>query len=345
MRASQRDKSPGWARAFGLATAFALLSSASSFADAPAACHGRDLSDLAATRPQELKRAEDARSDWLINAKGLLWRIEKPGVAPSFLFGTVHSTDDRAVALAHKAAAEIKGAKVVATELGGPIDKGAMAELGANLLIKALDKENDTFAPIASADDRAAVEKYVATRGLNADLAHHMKLWFLTATTSAPLCESQRQAADLPIVDNVIAQTAKDLGVKVIGLETFEEQGDTLAALSPEDAATILVGAAKRPGLEDDAYATLLDLYVKSDPVEAMPVIDATGLMSKEEIAAEDRFTVLLLRERNRAMVDRAVPLINAGGAFIAVGAFHLAGKEGLVALLKKEGYTLTPLW
>ncbi|HEV3043732.1 MAG TPA: TraB/GumN family protein, partial [Roseiarcus sp.] len=75
------------------------------------------------------------------------------------------------------------------------------------------------------------------------------------------------------------------------------------------------------------------------------PIIDASGLLSKEEIAAEDAFSVLLLRERNHVMVDRAKPLIEAGGAFIAVGAFHLSGKDGLVALLRGDGFTLTPLW
>src|ERR1700722_2126834 len=298
-------------RRLAVASGAFLFLNGPSFAEAPPACHGRDLSEMAAAHPQELKRAEAARSDWLVNAKGLMWRIEKPGIAPSYLFGTIHSTDERAIALAHKAAAEIRGAKVVATELGGPLDKGTMAELGAQLLLKALARDSDTFAPISSADDRAAVEKYLAARGVNADLAHHIKLWFLTATTAAPLCEAQRQATDLPIVDNVIASTAKDLGVKVVALETFEEQGDTLAALKPEDAATILVGGAQRPGADEDAYATLMNLYVKGEPVEAVPVIDASGLLSKDEITAEDSFSLLLLRDRNRIMAERARPLLD----------------------------------
>ncbi len=316
-----------------------------SFAETPPACQGHDLSELAATHPQELKRAEAARADWLVNAKGLFWRIDKQGLAPSYLYGTVHSTDDRAIALARKAAANIAGAKVVATELGGPIDKGTMAEMGAKLMLKAITQESDTFAPISSAEDRTAVEKYLATRGVNADLAHHIQLWFLTATTAAPICEARRQSMDLPIVDNVIAETAKNLGVKVVALETFEEQGAALASLKPDVAATILVGGAKRSGLDEDAYATLLDFYVKGEPVSAMPIIDASGLLSKEEIAAEDTFSLLLLSDRNHIMAERAKPYLDAGGAFIAVGAFHLAGKDGLVALLRGQGFTVTPLW
>jgi uncharacterized protein len=332
-------------RRLGAGFLWAWLPCAVAFADTAPSCDGRDLSPLAAARPEALKQATEARRDWLVNGQGLLWKIEKNGVAPSFLFGTVHSTDERAVALAHKAAEQIHGAKVVATELGGPLDKNTIAELGADLLVKALAKDRDTFAPIASPEDRAAVEKYLADRGVNADLAHHIQLWFLAGTTAAPLCEAQRQALDLPIVDNVIAQTAKDLNVKVVALETFAEQGDTLAGLEPKEAATMLVSAAKRPDVDRDAYATLLDLYVQSRPVEALPILDASGLLSQEEIAAEDTLSVRLLGERNRVMVERATPLLEAGGAFIAVGAFHLAGKDGLVARLRALGYTLTPLW
>src|ERR1700747_917756 len=103
----------GWTRA----AAAVFAAQTPSLAEAPPTCHGRDLSELAATRPQELKHAEEARSDWLVNAKGLWCRIAGAGLSASYLFGTIHSTDERAVALAHKAAAEIHGAKVVATEL------------------------------------------------------------------------------------------------------------------------------------------------------------------------------------------------------------------------------------
>ncbi|HLW92525.1 MAG TPA: TraB/GumN family protein, partial [Roseiarcus sp.] len=179
--------------------------SAPGLAETPV-CQGRDLSELAAAHQDALKAAENARRDWLVNAQGLLWRIDKPGVAPSYLYGTIHSSDDRAVALARDAAMHIRDAKVVATELGGPLDKSAMAEAGANLFVRAVAKDVDTFAPIASPDDRTAVEKLLAGRGISADLAHHIQLWFLAASIAEPPCEVQRQALDLPVVDNILAE-------------------------------------------------------------------------------------------------------------------------------------------
>ena len=328
-----------------LAFAFVVAAPTAGLAQEAPACGGRDLSQQAADHPQALSQALTARRDWLVNSQGLLWRIDKSGVAPSYLYGTVHSTDERAVALARQAADYIKGAKVVATELGGPLDKATLAELGANLLVKALDRDKDTLAAIGSPDDRAAVEKYLDARGINAELAHHIKLWFLATSTAMPLCEARRQGADLPIVDNIIAQTGKDLGVKVIGLETMEEQGDALASIDPEVAATILVGAAKEPEASDNAFATLLNYYAQKKPIESLPILDASGVMTPKEIAAEDAFGVHLLADRNRVMAERAAPLIDAGGAFIAVGAFHLAGKDGLVATLRKKGLSVTRMW
>jgi uncharacterized protein YbaP (TraB family) len=43
-------------------------------------------------------------------------------------------------------------------------------------------------------------------------------------------------------------------------------------------------------------------------------------------------------------MRDKAVEALAEGGVLIAVGALHLPGKQGLVALFREAGYTLTPV-
>ena len=68
-------------------------------AEPPKACQGSDL-----TQVEGLAAAETARADDLVNGDGLLWRIEKPGLAPSYLFGTIHSTDESALEVARRAA-------------------------------------------------------------------------------------------------------------------------------------------------------------------------------------------------------------------------------------------------
>ena len=187
-----------------------------------------------------------------------MWRIEKPGLAPSYLFGTIHSTDDSALEVARRAAELIKDAKVVATELGGPFDLIEKANITAAMLARALDRDHDTFEGVIAPEDRERIEKFLAGQGYPAEFAHHLKPWFLAVLTALPACEAQREALDLPEVDQFLAQTAKDLGVKVVGLETPEEQLDAIATMRPEVAAALLTLAAREPGLNDDLYATML---------------------------------------------------------------------------------------
>lgn len=44
-------------------------------------------------------------------------------------------------------------------------------------------------------------------------------------------------------------------------------------------------------------------------------------------------------------MAERAAPLLEKGGAFIAVGALHLPGKEGLIERFRALGYTVAKEW
>jgi uncharacterized protein len=304
------------------------------------ACHGAPLTHI-----EGLAAAEAARADDLINADGLLWRIDKPGLEPSYLFGTIHSTDDSALELARRAAELMQDAKIVATELGGPIDVIEKANIMAAMLASALDRDHDTFDGVIPPEYRKSVEIFVTTHGYPVEFAHHLKPWFLAILAALPACEAQREALDLPEVDQFLAQTAKDLGVKVVGLETPQEQLDALQTMRPEVAATLLILAARQPGMNDDLYATMLQLYRESRPAEILPISDIVGGLSEAERSAQDEFMRVLLVDRNALMAERAAPLIASGGAFIAVGALHLSGKVGLIEQFRADGYAVTKLW
>jgi len=56
-------------------------------------------------------------------------------------------------------------------------------------------------------------------------------------------------------------------------------------------------------------------------------------------------FEEKLITVRNHHMADRADPMLAKGNVFMAVGALHLIGDEGVVELFKKKGYTATPVF
>ncbi len=273
-------------------------------AETPPVCHGKDLTEIAGLAAAKARRADD-----LVNADGVFWRVDKAGLAPSHLYGTIHSTDESALALARLAMGKAGEAKVVATELGGPMDAADKADASAAMLSRALDREHDTFEDAPPAE-RPEIEKLIAAQGLPNEFAHHLKLWFLAVLTAIPPCEAARQALDLPEVDQLIAQSARASGVKVIGLETVGEQLDAISAMRPQVAATLLALASRDPSLNEDVYATMLRLYREGRPAEILAISDTLGGMGEDERAAENEFSRLLLVGRNATMAERMAPLL-----------------------------------
>ena len=310
------------------------------FADDALKCKGRDLSVDPAVKPRY-----EAFADDLMNSDGLLWKIEKAGVAPSYLYGTMHSTQPGAIELARKAAVYVDGAKSVVTELGGPFDDTTKVNMSSSMLSAALSADSDTFVGELSGDESELAERYLAAKGYPKDLARHLKLWFLAIATSLPSCEAEGQKQGLPEVDDTIARIGQSKGVPVIALETIAEQVAAIAGTPPKLAAEMLIATARSPELDDDAYVTLLHLYEEKHPARALAVLDAVPGIPEGDRTAERDFTKLLLVGRNEVMAERAAPRLEAGGAFIAVGALHLSGKEGLVERFRALGYRVTPLW
>jgi uncharacterized protein YbaP (TraB family) len=311
----------------------------SASADVPV-CHGHDLSDSPDVKPDLAAHADD-----LVNGEGLLWRVDKPGLAPSYLYGTIHSTNAAAISLAGEAIAYLENAKVVATELGGPMDAAAKADLGAGMLRAALSPKEDTLAGALSANDLGVVDAFLSARGYPAEMSHHLKLWFLAVAASLPQCEAEAAQKGLPEVDEMIAEFGQGHGLPVVALETVAEQTQTLNSVPSKLAATMLLASARTPEIDDDAYVTLLSLYSQKRPALVIAVLDALPGLSKEERSAEAEFTRLLLVGRNELMMKRSAPLFAKGGAFVAVGALHLPGKGGLIERARAAGYRVTKIW
>ena len=318
----------------------ALVCLSEAHAEAMPVCAGRDLSVDPSVKPHYELFSED-----LLNSDGLLWKIEHSGIAPSYLYGTIHSTQAAPVAMARKAAKELDAAKIVATELGGPFDASAKVNMSSALLSAAISPDEDTFAQVLTADEVAIVQRYLDARGYTKEMAHHLRLWFLALATSLPVCEAEGEAKGLPEVDDVIARAGVSKGLTVVGLETVADQVAALEAISPQLASRMLVATARSPEFDNDAYATLIRLYERSRPAVAIAVLSAAPGSIEQDRDAERAFTGKLLVARNIAMVQRALPLIDRGGAFIAVGALHLSGADGLVERLRKLGFKVTALW
>jgi uncharacterized protein YbaP (TraB family) len=194
-----------------------------------------------------------------------------------------------------------------------------------------------------SPDDAAAVEAGLAGRGIPLQSVVRMKPWVLSSMVALPACEMARKAAGAPVLDIKLAEDAKAAGKSLEGLETIADQLGAMASLPLAFHMQGLVETLKLGTRIDDVIETMILLYGQGETGMIWPLFHAVlpGGDGDQDYAD---FEETMVTARNRVMAERAVPILARGNAFIAVGALHLPGKEGLVELLRQRGYQMSPV-
>jgi uncharacterized protein YbaP (TraB family) len=125
------------------------------------------------------------------------------------------------------------------------------------------------------------------------------------------------------------------------GLETVEFQMSMFDSIDLEDQAQMLVEALNSDGSSAEDGADMLDQMV-----ELYKDLDVHGLymMIHEQSSGSMDFEEQFLTMRNKNWIPLMRDMMKEQPTFFAVGAGHLGGEEGVIALLRKEGYILTPI-
>jgi uncharacterized protein YbaP (TraB family) len=314
-------------------------------AEDDASCTGVSLVEqLARTDPEKLAAAR-ADAAAVPNGSGLLWKVEKPGVSPSFLFGTMHVTDPRVTEMPEAARAAFDQAGTVVIETIEILDP---AKAQAALLTRpelTMFTDGTTLTSLLNEEETEIISAELSRRGIPIALVSRMKPWMIAGLVALPACEMARKAEGVEFLDIKIATTARDQGKQLLGLESIGEQMEAMADLPIEFHIRGLVETIKLADLMPDIMATMTDLYLEGEIAQIMPVVLAAGPEELEDDASGyAAFEERIVRMRNHVMAGRAAPILDAGNAFVAVGALHLPGKEGLVALLQDAGYTITAI-
>src|SRR5690606_7133604 len=116
------------------------------------------IAELAASDPRLVERIE-AEAAAVPNGNGLLWRIERPGAEPSWLFGTMHMSDPRVVTLPPAAQAAFDRADTVVIETTDILDEEKM---GVALLARPelmMFTDATTLPDLLSEADRKVVDR------------------------------------------------------------------------------------------------------------------------------------------------------------------------------------------
>lgn len=254
---------------------------------------------------------------------GLFWKATAPSGKVTYLFGTIHTDDNRVTNFSPAVKDALKSSDSFMMETLAPNDPSVFMTEHGSLEGFLNEKELDTLLQLA--------EFHVMHR----DAALNMKPWLLAVVFDSPR----------PLTpfgqDNLLMSQAEDLGKEVIGIEDTQEHFGVMDNFSHEEQLLMLRAVLKRTQqTKQNDFDKILNAYLQGNADKISQLDDKiTGAMLPANLWA--RMRVKLIDERNTVMAERVIEEGVAKNIFVAVGASHLAGPGGLVAKLKQAKYQL----
>ncbi len=263
--------------------------------------------------------------------RGLLWQIEKPGSPASYLFGTMHIEDPEVVTLPAPVQQVFDRASGVTLEV--VLDpQSLMSMVTAFMLMDGSTLESHIGSQLYQRSLKA-----LSGHGLPELAVARMKPWAVAVTLMTPPPQTG------VVLDLMLYQQAMARSKPVTGLETPMEQMALFDSFSSQDQITLLEDTLEQMDKIPQMFADLKAAYLARDLVRLVEISNAS--MRNNDPQLVENFNRKLITERNHRMVKRMQPQLQKGQEFIAVGALHLPGEEGLLQLLSKQGYSVTPVY
>jgi uncharacterized protein YbaP (TraB family)/HEAT repeat protein len=261
----------------------------------------------------------------------LLWKISGKQLSkPSYLFGTMHVKDKRVFDFSDSVLVKLDEAEGFAMEVTpDSIMKFIFQEeVNRRGKVKNLDlKKELTEEEYARLDERLQEKAGVSLKGLKNQSP---------ALIISLLGREEDKPGDYrTFLDAHLYRLSKQQGKLVTGLENVADQLDIIGI---DELKQML--QAPQPDNPNKAYTSqwesLVNLYYAGNAESLYNQLKIAGMTGE--------FEEKILTKRNINMTARVAALIQRHSFFIAVGAAHLAGDQGMVTLLRQKGYTVTPV-
>jgi uncharacterized protein YbaP (TraB family) len=254
----------------------------------------------------------------------------------------MHMTDPRVVDLTPEAHSAFEKAGTVVIEATDAIDEQKAALTLAQRPDLTMFTDGTTLVSLLDDDQKKMVSAALKKRGIPLAAVNMMKPWVVATAIALPACEMARKQAGAPFLDAKLAQDAKAEGKTLGGLETMIGQLEAMNSLPLKFHVEGLVDTLALGHSLNDMIETMILLYEREETGMIWPLLQATSQQYGSGDDGYAAFEKTMITTRNHGMADSAKAFIDKGSAFIAVGAMHLPGEEGLVELLRQAGYTVT---
>lgn len=313
----------------------------------PLAAQDRFTSEVCTLSPAELADPAPVADDSpaMLNGTGRFWRITAPDGQVSYLWGSLHSSDPAILALPEPVRQAVQSARVLVLESDPrPKSRTEIAERALQAGVWLAPADQPWNKPWLEGAARGWAMERIA--GLTQDDSAFPALtdmglaYFLLSDP----CEDFA-ASVLPTQDQRFLLTAHEARLPVASLEPWDafltemsqpERQEEVRALARINAAFL------DPDGYREARIATFRLYLAGrigDLRAASTDFLAEKFGAKEAARLTELADRYLVDERNQRFARSIRKHLDGGAAMIVVGAFHLPGQAGLIALLQAEGY------
>lgn len=261
----------------------------------------------------------------------LLWEISGKGLAnPSYLFGTYHFAGKDLIDTMNVVKEKLSKADAIVGEI--VIDETMAAKLAPFMVMT-----NNFLDKLLTPAEYEKVATYLKKiSGYDLKLLNSMKP-VAVQLTMMQFTAPKTISATNPAIDQYVQEYAKANNKEVIGLETIEDQADILFGSSLERQKELLLKNVAEEEKSKIEAQKMYNSYKSQNLVELENFFKNSDDYTPEEL---DK----LLKHRNEKWLAQLPKLMKDKSLFIAVGAGHLLGTDGLIKRLKEMGYNVKPL-
>ncbi len=259
----------------------------------------------------------------------LLWEVSGNGLTrPSYLYGTIHLVKKKDFKVSPEINEKLSASEQLIMEMDLDFGMSEMLEMAKKMMLP----KGKTIEDYCTPQEYARLRKYCM------DTVGMKESKFLGYSKMTPFFFSsillKEQLGDVEAYEEYFKDKAKKSKKPIVGLETLEEQMNTVDAMSIEDQKNMLFEAL---GSELTEFEKMYAMYEKQN---------LEGLYSyiQEESKSTPDFERDFLVKRNQKWIPLIKGNMTMKSSFIAVGAAHLAGDQGVISLLRKEGYSVEPV-
>lgn len=260
----------------------------------------------------------------------VFWALKGPSGSTGYLLGTVHSEDARVLEFTEQFLERLGDCDTFAMEIVP--DLTLMQRLMAYMQLP----EGESLEAVVGPQRSVALVEAFDAYGMPPEQVLRLKPWAATISLSLPPPKTGL------FLDFQLSLRAAGSGLQVVGLETLEEQLAFLDAMPEEQQLELLDQALADQDQVAQLHDQLVSAYLEGS-LEELAVL-AEEQMDGLSPATKRYFIDEGIDQRNKRMLQAALPLLAEGCTFIAVGALHLPGDNGLLDLARSAGFTLQRL-